>query len=101
MRDVVREGQTRTAPRVIVLLPAALVRLFPGSARRVELSAASVADAVVALDTRWPGMRDRLCDSTPCVRRHINIFVAGRRAELDTLLLPGTEVIIMTAISGG
>jgi len=88
-------------PSVVVLLPAALVRLFPGAARRVELSAATVGEAVAALEARWPGMRDRLCDSTPRVRRHINIFVAGRRATLATPLAHGAEVIIMTAISGG
>jgi molybdopterin converting factor small subunit len=46
-------------------------------------------------------MRDRLCDSTPRVRRHINIFVEGERATLETPLRPGSEVFIMTAISGG
>jgi hypothetical protein len=46
-------------------------------------------------------MRDRLCDATPALRRHINIFVEGRRARLDTRLPPGEEVVILTAISGG
>jgi sulfur-carrier protein len=46
-------------------------------------------------------MWDRLCDSTPRVRRHINIFVEGERATLETPLSPGAEVFIMTAISGG
>ena len=53
------------------------------------------------LDARWPGMRDRLCDSTPAIRRHINVFVDGERARLETRLGPGAEVYIMTAISGG
>ena len=53
------------------------------------------------LDARWPGMRDRLCDSTPAIRRHINIFIDGERARLDTRIKPGTEVFILTAISGG
>jgi molybdopterin converting factor small subunit len=35
------------------------------------------------------------------VRRHINIFVGGERATLETPLAPGAEVFIMTAISGG
>ena len=86
---------------VVVTLPAALVRLFPGCARRVELSAATVGEAIDALESRWPGMRDRVCDSTPRVRRHINVFVAGKRASLETRLPPGVEVMIMTAISGG
>jgi hypothetical protein len=46
-------------------------------------------------------MRDRLCDSTPAVRRHINVFVDGERATLETRIAPGTDVFIMTAISGG
>ena len=86
---------------VVVTLPLALVRLFPGCARRVELSAATVGEAIDALESRWPGMRDRVCDSTPRVRRHINVFVAGKRASLETPLPPGVEVMIMTAISGG
>ena len=88
-------------PPVVVTLPAVLVRLFPSCARRVELSAATVAEAIDALDARWPGMRDRICDSTPAIRRHINVFVAGERASLTTPLTLGTEVLIMTAISGG
>jgi molybdopterin converting factor small subunit len=86
---------------VVVTLPLALTRLFPGCARRVELSAATVRQVIDALDARWPGMRDRLCDSTPRIRRHINVFVAGERASLETRLAPSVEVIIMTAISGG
>ena len=86
---------------VVVTLPAALVQLFPGSARRVELPASTVGEAMAALDARWPGMRDRLCDSTPSIRRHINVFVEGERANLATALKPGAEVIVLTAISGG
>jgi len=86
---------------VLVVLPRILVNLFPGSAREVEVSAASVREAIDALDARWPGMRDRLCDSRPAIRRHINVFVDGDKATLQTPLTPGTEVIIMTAISGG
>lgn len=88
------------APQVAVALPAALVRLFPGALPRVELSAATVRDVVDALEARWPGMRDRLCDSRPRLRRHINVFVAGRRADLATPLPPGAEVVVMLAVTG-
>ena len=86
---------------VLVVLPGLLVNLFPGSVREVAASASTVRDAIDALNRRWPGMRDRLCDSRPAIRRHINVFVDGEKAALDTPLAPGTEVIIMTAISGG
>jgi len=87
-------------PKITVTLPPALVKLFPGSAGRVELSASSVAGMIDALDASWPGMRDRLCDSSPRIRRNINVFVEGRRATLETRLSPGTEVTILTAIVG-
>jgi hypothetical protein len=46
-------------------------------------------------------MKDRLCDTSPAIRRHINIFVAGERARLDTALPPGDTVFVLTAMSGG
>jgi len=87
-------------PSVTVTLPPALVRLFPGAVQRLELSASTVSDMLDALDARWPGMRSRLCDSTPRIRRNINVFVEGRRATLETPLKPGAEVTILTAIVG-
>lgn len=92
---------SRAETQLSVVLPAALVNLFPGSERQVTVAATTVAGAIDALEARWPGMRDRLCDSRPSIRRHINVFVGGERATLDTALAPGTEMIVMTAISGG
>lgn len=87
--------------RVNVVLPAAILLLFPGSAREVAVAAGTVGEAIDALDARWPGMRDRLCDSRPAIRRHINVFVGGKRAGLATRLEPGTEMVVLMAISGG
>jgi sulfur-carrier protein len=87
--------------RVIVRLPGPLVDLFPGSPRRLEVQATTVREMIDALNTQWPGMRDRLCDTTPAIRKHINVFIDGERAKLETPLKPGTEVFILTAISGG
>ena len=86
---------------VVVVLPAALASLFPNSERRVEVRAASVEELMNALDRRWPGMRDRLCDTTPAIRKHINVFIDGERAKLETKIEPGAEVFVLTAISGG
>jgi len=91
----------RTAGDIVVRLPAVLVDLFPGSRRRVEMRAATVREMFDELERLWPGMRDRLCDSTPAVRRHINVFISGEKAKLDTGIPAGAEVFILTAISGG
>ncbi len=92
---------TNDRTTVTVVLPNALLTLFTGSEPRVEVAASTVGEVFDALEARWPGMRDRLRDSTPAIRRHINVFVDGRRATLDTPLAPGTEVFVLTAISGG
>ena len=86
---------------ILVRLPVLFATLFPTAERRVELFVESVDELIDALDARWPGMRDRLCDSTPAIRRHINVFVEGKRARLDTHLAQGADVFIVTAISGG
>ena len=88
-------------PNVAITLTPALTRLFPGCPRQLALEAATVSDLLAALDRRWPGMGDRLADSTPRVRPHVNIFVDGERSSLATQLKPGATVLIVTAISGG
>jgi molybdopterin synthase sulfur carrier subunit len=96
------QGDPRdTSTPVVVVLPPVLLRLFPAAEKRVEVAVATVGEVIDHLDARWPGMRDRLCDSTPRIRRHINVFVDGRRTTLATRLAPGTEVFVITAISGG
>jgi len=86
---------------VTVTLAGALTYLFPGAPRQIAVPAATVSEMIDALDAGWPGMRDRIVDSTPAIRRHMNVFVGGRRARLDTPLMPGAAVFVLTAISGG
>ena len=90
----------RNVSLVVARLPGLLIDLFPGAPRRVELPASTVKEMIDGLDALWPGMRDRMCDSRPAIRRHMNVFVDGERATLQTRLAPGTEVFILTAISG-
>jgi molybdopterin converting factor small subunit len=95
-----KEAILQTRPVRVRLAPL-LVILFPDAERSVELSATTVGEMIDALDARWPGMRDRICDSTPAIRRHMNVFIDGKRATLETRLEPGADVFILTAISGG
>lgn len=92
-------GATENA--IVVRLPGVLVDLFPGAPRRVEMSAATVDEMMNELNRRWPGMRDRLCDTSPAIRKHINVFIDGERAKLGTPIPAGCEVFVLTAISGG
>ncbi len=89
------------SPTIMVVLAPALIRLFPDCKGRLDIAASSVGDMLDELDARWPGMRDRLRDTTPRIRRHISVFVDGHRATLDTPLNAGAKVYVLTAVSGG
>ena len=84
-----------------VRLPPTLPPLFPGLPRRLELSAATVGELLDALEERWPGFRDRLCEPGPKLRTHIHVYIDGERADLDSAIGAGSRVDVITAISGG
>ena len=82
-------------------LPVTLPSLYADLPRRLEIEAATVDEAIDRLDERWPGLRDRLCEPGPVLRRHINVYVDLERAELETPLTAASRVDVIAAISGG
>ncbi|MBW8741365.1 MAG: MoaD/ThiS family protein [Gaiellaceae bacterium] len=82
-------------------LPTTLMPLFTGLPRRVDVDAATVGDAIADLDRQWPGLRDRLCEPGPELRRHIHVYVDRERATLETALDARSRVDVIAAISGG
>ena len=82
-------------------LPSTLTPLFPGLPRHIDVEAGTVNDAIDELDTRWPGLRDRLCEPGPELRRHIHVYVDRERAGLATPLGPSSRVEVIAAITGG
>ena len=84
-----------------VHLPGTLTPLFAGLPRRFDLDAATVAEAIDRLDAQWPGLRDRLCEPGPMLRRHIHVYVDRERANIDTPIEPRSRVDVIAAISGG
>ncbi|HUJ13678.1 MAG TPA: ubiquitin-like small modifier protein 1 [Thermoanaerobaculia bacterium] len=72
---------------------------------RVDGRAASVADALSLLWTKYPGVRDRIITEVGEVRPHVNIFVDGESIRdaggLQTAVEDGSEIFILPAVSGG
>jgi len=48
-----------------------------------------------------PGLANRILDAGPSIRTHLNLFVAGELAALDTAVPPGADVHVIPAVSGG
>ena len=46
-------------------------------------------------------MRNRVLDAGPTIRTHLNVFVAGERAGLETPVPAGADVHVIPAVSGG
>jgi sulfur-carrier protein len=84
-----------------VHLPGTLTPLFAGLTRRIDVEAGTVGGAIDELERRWPGLRDRLCEPGPHLRRHIHVYVDRERASLDTQLEPRSRMDVIAAISGG
>ena len=84
-----------------VRLPSTLSPLFPGLPRQLDLQANTVSELIDHLEREWPGLRDRLCEPGPMLRRHIHVYVNQERAKLDTPVADQARVDVIAAISGG
>ena len=85
----------------VVHLPRSLAGLFPEAERRMDAHGATVLDVVRDLDTRVPGLANRVLDAGPSIRRHLNVFVDGQIAGLETPVPGGAQVHVIPAVSGG
>jgi len=87
-----------------VKIPAALLQ-YTRSVTDVNIDASTVDEALVKLDSMFPGLRAFILDESRGVRRYVNIFVNQddiRSGEgLMTKLRDGDRVQIIPAIAGG
>lgn len=91
---------------ITVSIPSYLAGFAGGqSSIAVEGGAANVRELLERLWRLHPALKDRIVDEQGEVRQHINIFVAGEAIRLtggqETAVLPGSEVMIVPAVSGG
>ena len=71
----------------------------------VEVEGATIGDAITELQSRYPGIKDRLVDEKGEVRRFVNVYVNEEDIRFlqnqATPLKDGDEVSIIPAIAGG
>jgi sulfur-carrier protein len=91
---------------VIFHIPGALRDFTAGRSKiAIEESPATLADALAALWTLYPGVRDRIATEQGQVREHINIFIGNENVRytggLASPVASGSEISIVPAVSGG
>jgi molybdopterin synthase sulfur carrier subunit len=87
-------------------IPGALREFTAGrSTVKLDFSGGTLDDALKALWTSYPGVRDRVLDEQGHVRQHISIFVGKENTRYTggpvTVVKSGEEISIVPAVSGG
>ncbi|HEY3861868.1 MAG TPA: ubiquitin-like small modifier protein 1 [Verrucomicrobiae bacterium] len=89
---------------VTVRIPTPLRKLTHDE-ETVQVTAATVGDAITELQNRFPGIKERLTDEAGSVRRFVNVYVNEEDIRFlqnqQTALRDGDEVSIIPAIAGG
>jgi molybdopterin synthase sulfur carrier subunit len=71
----------------------------------VEVNAATIGDLITELQTRFPGIGERLVDDKGEVRRFVNVYLNEEDVRFlqnrATPLKDGDEISIIPAIAGG
>ena len=89
---------------VKVKVPTQLRSLTDG-AGEVQASGAKVSELIDDLESRHPGMRERLLDDDGRLRRFVNLYLDDEDIRflqgLDTEIPEGAAVSIIPAVAGG
>ena len=71
----------------------------------VEVNAKNISEAIAELQSRYPGIQERLVDEKGEVRRFVNVYVNEEDIRFlknkQTPLKDGDEISIIPAIAGG
>ena len=89
---------------VTVRIPTPL-RKLTNDEELVTVEASTIGDAITELQTKYPGIKERLVDDSGEVRRFVNIYVNEEDIRFlenkATPIKDGDEVSIIPAIAGG
>ena len=81
------------------------LRKLTNNEELVEVNAATLGAAINELQTRFPGIKERLLDDSGAVRRFVNVYVNEEDIRFlqnqQTPIKSGDEISIIPAIAGG
>jgi len=81
------------------------LRKLTNNEELVEVNGSTIAEAISELQSRYPGIQERLVDEKGEVRRFVNVYVNEEDIRFlknqQTSLKDGDEISIIPAIAGG
>ena len=81
------------------------LRKLTNNEELVEVNADTVGAAIAELQTRYPGIKERLVDDSGAIRRFVNVYVNEEDIRFlqnqETPLQNADEISIIPAIAGG
>jgi len=81
------------------------LRKLTNNEELIEVVAPTVGEAILQLQSRFPGIKERLLDETGEVRRFVNVYVNEEDIRFlqnqKTPIKDGDEISIIPAIAGG
>lgn len=89
---------------ITVRIPTPL-RKLTNNEELVEVNASNVGEAINELQSRYPGIQERLVDESGEIRRFVNVYVNEEDIRFlqnkETALKDNDEISIIPAIAGG
>jgi molybdopterin synthase sulfur carrier subunit len=89
---------------IMVRIPAPLRRIT-GNQDKVDVEGETLSAVLAELETRFPGIRERILDENGTLRHFVNVYVNGEDVQflqgLETAIKTGDEVSIVPAVAGG
>lgn len=81
------------------------LRKLTNNEELVEVNGSTIGEVIVELQSRYPGIKDRLLDDSGAVRRFVNVYVNEEDIRFlqnqETKLRDGDDISIIPAIAGG
>ena len=82
-----------------------VLRQQAGNQKKVEVTGATVGEALESLLGTYPGLREQIFTADGSLNRFVNVYVNGRdvryEQELATPVAESDEVILLPAMAGG
>lgn len=99
-----KQRTTKTQMAVKVLVPTPLQK-FTNNKATIDSSGGNIIELIDALETSYPGIKEKICDESGKPRRFINFYVNSEDIRFmdneNTALSDGDEVSIVPAVAGG